>query len=81
MHRDMLLRHLAEAQDHIEIGARNIAKQREIVAGLDAHGRDTEEAYEMLKNFVHVHAMALADRKRIKQELAESEKQAPPRRT
>jgi hypothetical protein len=35
----------------------------------------------MLKNFVQVHAIALGDRKRITQELAESEKQAPPRRT
>jgi hypothetical protein len=73
MHRDVLLRHLAEAEEHIEVGARNIARQREIVADLDAHGRGTAEAYKMLKNFVQVHAIALADRERIKQELAESE--------
>jgi hypothetical protein len=73
MHRDMLLRHLTEAEKQIEVGARNIAKQRKIVAELDAHGQDIAEAYKMLKNFVQVHATALADRKQIAQELAESE--------
>jgi len=67
--RAILLEHLALAEEHIEIGARNIARQEKIIAELDARGRDTVVARRMLKNFEESQAMSFADRERIRAEL------------
>ena len=37
----MLKRHLAEAEEHIATGDKNIARQRDVIAQLERDGRDT----------------------------------------
>ena len=69
MNRAILLEHLALAEEHIEIGSRNIARQEEIIAKLQAHGHDTLAARRMLKSFEATQALNLAQRERIRVEL------------
>jgi len=53
----------------IEAGARKIAKQREIIAKLDARGYDTTEAIRKLANFEREHALTVASHRQIMREL------------
>jgi len=73
MNRAILLEHLTLAQEHIEIGSRNIARQEEIIEELEAHGHDTVMARKMLKSFEDAQALSLADRQRIQAELGAEE--------
>ena len=65
-----VLRHdLALVLRNIEADARKIAKQREIVAKLDAGGHDISEALRKLAHFERVHALSIASHRRIMREL------------
>ncbi len=57
-------RHLAEAE-------RQVASQRERVAQLEREGRDNTLPTELLKQWEEALAMHLADRDRIRKELAD----------
>lgn len=63
--RAMLLRRLAHAVDRIERGVRYIAKQRGIIDQLEADGRDTIDAREILAYLEELQAMNIAEHKRI----------------
>jgi len=67
--RAMLLRSLAHAADQIETGVRFIAKQRGIIDQLNADGRDTRDAREVLAHLEKIHATNMAEHKRIMKEL------------
>jgi hypothetical protein len=41
MDQEMLKRHLAEAEEHIATGDKNIARQRDLIAQLERDGHDT----------------------------------------
>jgi hypothetical protein len=69
MDRAILLEHLELAEEHIEIGSRNIARQEEIIEKLQAHGHDTRVARQMLKSFEDARALCLEERERIQAEL------------
>ena len=73
MNRAILLEHLALADEHIEIGWRNIARQEEVIAKLEAHGHDTFVARRMLKNFEDPQALNLEELERIRAELRHNE--------
>jgi hypothetical protein len=73
MDRAILLEHLVLAEEHIQRGARTIARQQEIIEKLDAHGHETVEARRMLKTFEDAQAMNIADRERLKKELERAE--------
>ena len=66
--RAMLQRRLAQAADRIETGVRYIAKQRGIIDQLEADGRDTTDAREILAYLEELHAMNVAEHKRILEE-------------
>ena len=51
MDRGILLQHLALVEEHIQMGARSIERQQEVIDKLVAHGHDTVEARRMLKKF------------------------------
>jgi len=74
MDRSMILRHLAQTEEHIRLGARNIARQEEIISELEAHGHDSVQARRMLANFEEAQSIALAEREMVKEELARSKK-------
>jgi hypothetical protein len=73
MKRAILLEHLTLAEEHIEIGSRNIARQEEIIEALEAHGHDTLVARRMLKNFEDAQALNLEELERIRKELRHEE--------
>jgi cell division protein FtsX len=67
--RAVLLHVLAFVLRNIEADARKIAKQRAIVAKLDAGGHDISEALGKLAHFERVHALNIASHRRIMREL------------
>lgn len=71
MDREMLERHLAQAEKHIATGRKNLARQREVIAEIEREGRDTTEARVALNQFEELQAMHIADRDRIQRELAQ----------
>jgi len=74
MDRSMILRHLAQTEEHIRLGARTIARQEQIISELEAHGHDSLQARRMLASFEQAQAIALAERDLVKQEFAHSKK-------
>ena len=51
MDREMVERHLAQAEAHIETGYKNIARQREVIAHMEREGQDTASARHTLTQF------------------------------
>lgn len=66
-------KHLAMAQKHIAMDERNIARQRELVKKFEPYGPVSKQAKALLAQFEALHAMHIADRDRLKQELSEVE--------
>ena len=71
MDREMLKRHLAEAEEHIATGDKNIARQRDVIAQLELDGRDTASARTFLHEFEQLQARHIAERERLLRELSE----------
>jgi arginine repressor len=69
MDREIIQRHLAQAEDHIILGERHIVRQRELVAELEQKGHDTTEAKRLLAEFEELQVMHLADCDRLRREL------------
>ena len=72
--RDMLKRHLRQAEEHIAKGEKNIARQWELIAKLERDKHDTAQARAILDQFQELQAMHLAERERILRELSEESK-------
>jgi len=66
----MLERHLAQAERHVAEGMDHVARQREIVAELTNDGHDLRSAQALLVEFETMLAHHIADRDRIRMELA-----------
>ena len=71
MDRAMLADTLAAAERHLAEAGRQVANQRERVAQLEREGRDNTLPTELLKQWEEALAMHLADRDRIRKELAD----------
>ena len=71
MDQEMLKRHLAEAEEHIATGDKNIARQRDLIAQLERDGRDTASARTFLHEFEQLQARHTAERERLLRELSE----------
>jgi len=63
------LRHLAEAERHIDAGARCVATQRSVVAKLDEIGRDTTRSRALLARFEDIQNEFVRHREKILREL------------
>jgi hypothetical protein len=70
MKREKIRRHLVQADDRVSSGERTIARQWAIVTELARGGQDTSEARSMLSTFEQTHRLQIADRNRIRAELA-----------
>jgi hypothetical protein len=70
MDRATLERHLLEAEMHITEGEHHLVRQREIVAELANDGRDLRSAQALLTQFETMLAHHVADRDRIRADLA-----------
>ena len=72
MHRRAMIEdHLAQAERHVTAGERCIAQQRARVAALGRDGHDTTESLLLLGQFQEVQELHVADRDRLRKELAE----------
>jgi hypothetical protein len=63
--------HLASAEEHVALGVDNVERQREIILKLQLDGHDTVEAQRLLVYFEEQLATHVADRDRLRKELAE----------
>jgi HEAT repeat protein len=70
--RAMIERHLTQAEGHVALGERHIARQIEIVAELerDGHEQTAIAARELLAMFEQTHKSHVEDRDRLRAELA-----------
>jgi hypothetical protein len=75
--RGMIEDHLAMAERHVIAGDRCVDEQRARVATLERDGHDTTESLLLLGRFQEVQELHVADRDRLRKELAEW---GPPRR-
>ena len=71
MDREMLKRHLAQAEENIATGDKNIARQRDVIAQLERDGHDTASARSFLREFEQLQAVLIAERERLLSELSE----------
>jgi len=72
MDKAMILDHLALAERHVAQGRRHIAHQKQIIIDLNNGGHDTIVAEGLLVDFEDVLRMHIADRDRLKKELADN---------
>jgi hypothetical protein len=72
MDRVMLKEHLAQVEEHIIKGEQHLARQRELVAQLEQHGRDSDQARHLLLQFEQLQDLHIADRDRLLKELGSS---------
>jgi len=70
MSRETLARHLAQAEARIAVGQKHIARQCEIIAELEEVGHDAVTAKALLVVFEATHALHIADRDQIADEIA-----------
>jgi uncharacterized pyridoxal phosphate-containing UPF0001 family protein len=70
----MLKRHLAQAEEHVATGQKNIVRQWELIGKLQRGKHDIAKARAILDQFEELQAMHVADRERILRELSEESK-------
>ena len=70
MKRQMILDHLQLAERHVVEGERHLARQRDIVDTLEREGLDGKTARALLVQFEEMQTLHLADRDRLRAELA-----------
>lgn len=70
MDRASLLDHLVQAEQCMVLGKRQIDNQYRIIAEFEREGRDTEEAVELLKQFIQAQEEFERDRARLMTKLA-----------
>jgi hypothetical protein len=68
--RKMLEQHLTRAEQHVTTGERIVARQKAVVAAVDHDGRDTQAARSLLRQLEELLAIFIADRDRLRSELA-----------
>ena len=73
MNREQVEEHLTQADRHVAAGTRRVLEQRELVAHLEREGLPTESATKLLQTFERTLDEMVADRERIRQELAKGD--------
>ena len=73
MDRQIIADHLVQAERHVSEAQAHIKRQRELVAELERDGHDTGEARRLLDNFIALEAAHVADRDRLRGELAKAQ--------
>src|SRR5215831_17570375 len=68
VNREMLQRHLQQAEAHVAIGAEHVRQQRERLSQLQRHGHDTFRARALLAQFEGLQDTHIAHRDRLLQE-------------
>jgi len=68
--RALIISMLQAAEDHLALGARQIAKQCDLVSQLERDGVDTTDAIALLREMERTQEQHVADRDRLRAELA-----------
>ena len=69
MNRDLLLRHLAQAERHVARGNEHISRQESLIAEMDRHGHNTMDARKLLDTLRKTQALHRQDMERLLREL------------
>jgi len=69
VNREMLQRHLQQAEAHVAMGAEHLRQQRERLSQLERHGHDTFRTRALLAQFEDLQDMHIAHRHRLLQQL------------
>ena len=72
MDQQMILEHLAQSREHIALGDRHLAQQRELIIKIECEGRDFVHARELLIQLERMQEAHVAHRDWLEKELAES---------
>ena len=72
MDKATLQAHLAMAERHVAQGERHVARQREIVAELERDGHSVADSKDLLRLFMELQTLHIADRDRLVAELAKT---------
>jgi hypothetical protein len=70
VNREMLQRHLALAEKHVASGERIVSRQKDLIAEMIRDNLDSHEAKSLLALFEKVLKIFLADRDRLRADLA-----------
>jgi hypothetical protein len=73
MDRAMLMRHLAQAEQHIADGERHLTRQRATICELEQDGFDAVAARALLASFKQTQALHVAHRERVSAEISGEE--------
>lgn len=73
MSRDQIAADLRQAESAVAHGERLIARQKKVIAKLQAESRPTADARELLKTFEVMQRLHVADRDRLIQDLRAAE--------
>ena len=73
MDRTVLLRRWEQAESHIAVGERHIARQRQIIAMLEGNGLDARHARSSLTLFEEMQVLHIANRDRLVEALQNAE--------
>jgi len=68
----MIEKHLALAERHVADGEKHVARQKQLVAELERDGHDAKQARDLLKQFEDFQAIHVAERNRLRSQLAQS---------
>ena len=71
MDRATITEHLAQTERHVAQGDHHVARQRELVTELEDGGHDAALARRLLMKFEELQSLHIADRDRLRRELAE----------
>jgi|GEM_PF-5230265 len=66
----MLERHLALAERHVALGEGHLTRQRQVIVQLKQAGQDATGAIKLLRNLEEAQELHIADRDRLKEQLA-----------
>ena len=69
---DILKQHLKQAEEHVAVGQKHIARQAEIIAELEADGHDVTDSRRLLQLFEEVQALHVAGRDRLRRLVEEA---------
>jgi hypothetical protein len=70
MDKTIITDHLAQAEQHVELGKKHIQRQRELIIELKEDGHDTAIAERLLVQFEELQALHVTHRDRLASELA-----------
>ena len=71
MDRETIIRHLADAEEHVAQGVRHIVEQEARIKELNRDGHDTTEARRLLTLFVETQVQHVEHRDRLLGDLAQ----------